>query len=65
MTAPAWTWTDIFGDTLNVYEAGPNLVLETIQRAEGVPLVVSCVSLDPEQLSGLRAALGVHVRGGR
>jgi hypothetical protein len=63
MAAPDWEWTDNFGDTLEVYRAGSDVVLAI--RYGHLPPTDSnqlAVTLDPEQIRGLRAALGAHVR---
>lgn len=62
MDNPDWTWTDAFGDTLEVRRAGAELVLTVIRKGDGPEVDHACVSLDPEQQRGLRAALGVHLR---
>ncbi|AEK10038.1 hypothetical protein FDH96_gp129 [Mycobacterium phage Rey] len=60
MTAPAWTWTDTFGDTLEIYEAGAHIVLGIKPKNDDED--DQAIALDIDQMRGLRAALGVCVR---
>lgn len=61
--APDWQWTDIFGDTLEVREAGTGLVFTIATKVEAVSSDQAAILLDADQLRGLRAAIGVHLRG--
>lgn len=63
MSAPLWTWTDMFGDTLEVRDAGKGLVLSIAVAKGPTTSDDACILLDLEMLRGLRAALGVHLRG--
>lgn len=61
--APDWEWTDIFGDRLTASIAGEDLVLAIQRKHDPADYDHACISLSPEQQRGLRAALGVHMRG--
>jgi hypothetical protein len=55
---PDETWVDIFGDRLDINQAGEDVVLCIIRKSDSIDDDHACVSLGPLQQRQLRARLG-------